>query len=76
MPDPLAIPVSQMSQATLPPFGSVTGKFTETVLPTGPDNGDTERLPEGGNPGLETGRTVAYAREVALPHLPSETETA
>src|SRR6266536_2032531 len=65
---------TQMSQATCPLSGSVAGKFTAIVLPGGASVGETMRVPEGGNPGLEAGRTVTFVRPVADPPRPSAAE--
>src|SRR5437773_2491387 len=75
-PDAPVMPVFHKSQATGPPSGSMAGKLTETTVPTGPLVGETLRVPDGGRPGLELGNTVAYPTELALPPLPSDTETA
>src|SRR6185295_6778779 len=59
LPLPEAAVVSHRSQATGPPSGSTAGKLTETTVPTGPDVGETERVPDGGCPGFEAGKMVA-----------------
>src|SRR5436309_12660208 len=65
---------TQMSQATWPLSGSAAGKFTVIVLPGGASVGETVRVPDGGSPGFEAGRTVTLVRPCADPPRPSATE--
>src|SRR5438552_472186 len=63
---------TQMSQATWPLSGSAAGKFTVIVLPGGASVGETVRVPDGGSPGFEAGRTVTLVRPCAAePSAPS-----
>src|SRR5262245_56272765 len=59
---PLAPPPwpTQRSHFAGPPSGSVAGKPTVIVEPTGASVGETVRIPDGGWPGLEAGVTTTY----------------
>src|SRR5262245_5275850 len=74
---PLAPPPwpTQRSHFTGPPSGSVAGKLTVIVEPTGASVGETVRIPDGGCPGFEAGETTTYWRPCAPPPRPSATET-
>src|SRR5213593_1670525 len=74
--DPLDVPLlaRHKSQAGLTPFGSVSGKLTLIVLPTGASRGETVSVPTGGPPAVEEGKTVTYLRPKAPPPRLSATE--
>lgn len=60
-------------QAACPPAGTVSGKLTLIVVPTGTLFEDTESVPDGGYAGVAARETVTRFTADALPPRPSAT---